>query len=267
MFCTHCGAKAEENARFCYRCGKALPELEPEAFKPAQPEAIQSETTPLQPMPPAAAVSPAVVVATSVRQPQEELEQLQQAHSRFSEDLSVFDSFQAACKRLLYYGKGTRNLFFVFGGIAFNIGLIITLNTVFSDIQYGLAEELAYDFALWIIPGLLMIGAGLLIKLKNRKNFNAAAREVLTLSGHLTEHYRQLGEMPFPPEYSDPRILASILTLVHSGVCVNTAHAIHRLHNTAGNAPERHRRDLEKITLRCQEPPVLFYPPSVFRCF
>ena len=26
-------------------------------------------------------------------------------------------------------------------------------------------------------------------------------------------------------------------------------------------------QELEKITLRCQEPPVLFYPPSVFRCF
>ena len=80
-------------------------------------------------------------------------------------------------------------------------------------------------------------------------------------------HYRSIPGVPFPPEYADPRILAAILALVHGGVCVNTAHAIRQLHISAGNGPERYRQELEKITLRCQEPPVLFYPPSVFRCF
>lgn len=266
MFCIYCGAKTEDNAHFCHRCGKALPELEPEAFKPTQPEAIQSEATPLQPMPPAATVSPAVVVATSVRQPQEELEQLQQAHSRFSEDLSVFDSFQAACKRLLYYGKGTRSLLLVFGSICFGIGLLLVLQA-FAGMAENPAEDLLYSTILFVIPGLLMIGGGLLIKLKNRKNFNAAAREVTALSGELMAHYRSIPGVPFPPEYADPRILAAILSLVHGGVCVNTAHAIRQLHISAGNSPERYRQELEKITLRCQEPPVLFYPPSVFRCF
>ena len=263
MFCSHCGAKAEENARFCYRCGKAMPQLEQEAPKP---EPTQPEAAPRQEEAPSVAIQPAMQTVAPTGQLQDEVGMLEEAHSWFSNKLSVFDSLQAACKKLLYYGKGTRSLLLVFGSICFGIGLLFVLQA-FAGLAEDPAEDLLYSTILFVIPGLLMVGGGLLMKLINRKRFNAAAQEVAALSGELMAHYRSIPGVPFPPEYADPRILAAILALVHGGVCVNTAHAIRQLHISAGNGPERYRQELEKITLRCQEPPVLFYPPSVFRCF
>ena len=187
MFCSYCGAQLQDGSAFCSSCGKQLDQSVP---APVQ-QVVQQPSYQEQ--------------KNAVRS--SEISELQSVINHFSQAAEDYEAYDACCELVNYYSQGARSALIVWGAIAATLGLIACLSP----------EAVLGALVAFVVPGILMIVGGILMKVANRKNYNEYLELYDKLSRSLAEHYANYPNCPVGPEYSNPVILDAIMSVLQSG--------------------------------------------------
>ncbi len=199
MFCHHCGQQVADGAAFCTACGKSLtaaPTPSPAVDFQAQKNAIR----------------------------QSEISALTKALQYFSQKRSEFTEYDYVCELVNHYAQGAKGSLLVWGCIIATIGLL----TMLAGPEAMLGALIGF-----VVPGAAMIFGGIMMKVKNRKNYQYFQDEYARLSQELYDHYVSYPNCPVGPEYANPEILEIILGVLQSGRADTIKEAINLLINDA----------------------------------
>lgn len=193
MFCPYCGTKIMEGASFCTACGK---QTVPAAESDSQEASVQSA---------------AELQAQQYQYQQEairknEMRSLEKAISYFLQKSEEFKAYDFICSKVNYYARGASSALIVWGCIIASFALL------FIAVLAGTDEDaLPVLASLFLIPGLLMIFGGIMMKVCNRRNLRRARARYAELSKELYDHYVSYPETPIAIEFVNPEILKRIL--------------------------------------------------------
>ena len=84
-----------------------------------------------------------------------------------------------------------------------------------------------------LLPGAAMIVGGILMQVKNRKNYAYYQEEYARLSQELYAYYMAYPNCPVGPEFSNPDILEAIISVIQSGRADTVKESINLLLNDA----------------------------------
>ncbi len=195
MFCPHCGQQVADGAAFCTVCGKSLtaaPAPTPVVDFQAQKNAIR----------------------------QSEISALTKALQYFSQKRDEFTEYDCVCELVNHYAKGAKGSLLVWGCIITTVGLL----TMLAGPEAMLGALIGF-----VTPGAAMIFGGIMMKVKNRKNYQYFQDEYARLSQELYDHYVNYPDCPVGPEYANPEILEIILGVLQSGRADTIKEAINLL--------------------------------------
>ena len=194
MVCKFCGATISNNASFCASCGRRKEDSAP-SVETAYTGYVSHEVNAHQLM------MQKEAVRTS------EIASLKGAISYFSSMSAVFGQYGYACEKLIHYGRGAKGALIVWGAIITFFGIVFT------------ATLGAHPAILWslLVPGVLMITGGILMKVNNRSKFNRYLREYAATSAELYRAYTLFPNCPVGPEYTNPDVLKYLLRVIESG--------------------------------------------------
>ena len=139
---------------------------------------------------------------------QSEIQALNQAIAYFSKKKDTFDKYDASSTLVTYYARGARSGLIVWGAIITVLGLIILT---------GGKRVLGPACLAFILPGVLMITGGILMKVMNRRNFRRYQQMNFQLSQELYDYYSRYPNCPVGLEYVNPDILQVIMSVLTSG--------------------------------------------------
>lgn len=202
MFCPHCGQQVADGAAFCTACGKGL------TAAPAPSPAIDFQAQ-----------------KNAIRQ--SEISALTKALQYFSQKRDEFTEYDYVCELVNHYARGAKSSLLVWGIIITAFGLLAMM-----------AGEEAFLGSLlgFVLPGSLMIFGGIMMKVKNRKNYKYFQSEYARLSQELYDHYVNYPNCPVGPEYANPEILEIILGVLQSGRADTIKESINLLINDSERA-------------------------------
>lgn len=207
MFCSNCGKQIADDAAFCMHCGKNL------SAAPAQP------------------AQPAVdfqAQKNSIRE--SEIKALSDALNYFSQKKSEFEEYDLVCDLVNDFSHGAKSSLLVWGCIITTFGLLGLLATL-SEGEGALGMLL-----IALLPGILMMVGGILMKVNNRKKYAYFKSEYARLSQELYEYYISYPNCPVGPEYSNPEILSIFLGILQSGRADTIKESINLALNEADRA-------------------------------
>lgn len=196
MFCPYCGTRIMEGASFCTACGKqADPAL---SNAPAQSaDELQAQQYQFQ--------------KEAARK--NGIRSLENAISHFSQKSDQFKAYDYICSRVNYYAQGASSALLVWGCIIASIALMFIVGLASEDET----EPLPVFLAIFLIPGLLMVFGGIMMKVRNRRNLRRARARYAELSKELYDHYISYPEAPIAIEFVNPEILKRILSELEFG--------------------------------------------------
>ncbi len=196
MFCPHCGQQVADGAAFCTACGKSV------ASTPAPMIDFQAQKNAIR---------------------QSEIGSLTQALQHFNQKRDEFTEYDYVCELVNHYAKGAKGSLLVWGIIIATAGILMLMAPdAFLGALIG-----------FVIPGSAMIFGGIMMKVKNRKNYQYFQNEYARLSQELYDHYVSYPNCPVGPEYANPEILEIILGVLQSGRADTIKEAINLLINDA----------------------------------
>ena len=190
MFCPNCGQQLTDGASFCMHCGTNIASL----------------ATPVQ------AAQPVIdfqAQKNSIRQ--SEITALAQTREYFSRKKNQFDEYDLVCDLVNYYSRGAKSSLLVWGCIILTFGLLGLLATL------GGGGGTTGILIAAVIPGIVMMVGGILMKVNNRKKYAHFQSEYARLSQELYEYYMGYPNCPVGPEYANPDILDIIMGILQSG--------------------------------------------------
>ncbi len=195
MFCSSCGKQIPDNSTFCSGCGAQVGPIMQAQVVPTQnwgaPDPLQSQFQ---------------MQKNAVRQ--SEIQSMQQTIQYFMQKKDVFDEYDAVSTLVQHYAQGASSALIVWGSIIATIGL-------FS--LSGGPSVWAFSFLFLLFPGIMMIVGGILLKVNCRKKYAYYQERYDALSQELYDHYTRYPNCPVGPEYCNPDILYSILSVLESG--------------------------------------------------
>ena len=200
MFCPYCGNRMVDSASFCTACGKQI---------------VLAIETNLQEM---------SVQNTAEQQVQQyqlqkdairkgEIESLENTISHFSKKADQFKDYDYFCNRVNYYAQGASSALLAWGCIiaSFSLMLMAILASENNTV------DLPVVAIILLIPGLLMVAGGVIMKLCSCKKFQKSLEAYAQLSEELNEHYANYPNCPVGAEYTNPEILKQFLYTLQSG--------------------------------------------------
>ena len=214
MFCPKCGNEIANDAVFCMYCGNN----------------IAASVVPSAPAPAPVMAQPVVdfqAQKNSIRQ--SELTSLVNAYEYFLAKKDEFDAYDMVCELVNHYAKGASKALLVWGIIITVLGSICSL-AVLSE---GELEALLGMLIILLLPGAAMIVGGILMQVKNRKNYAYYQEEYARLSQELYAYYMAYPNCPVGPEFSNPDILEAIISVIQSGRADTVKESINLLLNDA----------------------------------
>jgi hypothetical protein len=191
MYCSYCGTALADDAVFCTSCGKKVTSAQEQANTSEQEAQLYQAKK------------------SAVRK--SEMDALTAAHSHFSQKTETFQRYDYVCNRLKYYARGARSALLVWGCIIATFAFAIMLVLLEDRTS---PEPVVFA---GLIPGLLMILGGVLMKINNRSKYNRFKNRHAELSEELFDHYNSYPDCPVGPEYANPQILQYILGVLQSG--------------------------------------------------
>jgi|GEM_PF-1347690 len=194
MFCPNCGQQIADGSAFCSVCGKSTTNITPTPVMDfqAQKQAVR----------------------------QSEISALSQALNHFNQKRDEFTEYDYVCELVNHYAKGAKGSLLVWGIIIATVGLLCCL----AGEEAFLGSLIAF-----VVPGGAMIFGGIMMKVKNRKNYAYFQQEYARLSEELANHYVAYPNCPVGPEYTNPEILEIILGVLQSGRADTIKEAINLL--------------------------------------
>ena len=194
MFCPNCGQQIADGSAFCSVCGKSTTNITPAPVMDfqAQKQAVR----------------------------QSEISALSQALNHFNQKRDEFTEYDYVCELVNHYAKGAKSSLLVWGIIIATVGLLCCL----AGEEAFLGSLIAF-----VVPGGAMIFGGIMMKVKNRKNYAYFQQEYARLSEELANHYVAYPNCPVGPEYTNPEILEIILGVLQSGRADTIKEAINLL--------------------------------------
>ena len=181
MFCPHCGQQIADGSAFCSVCGKSTTNV---AAAPVMDFQAQK---------------------MAVRQ--SEISAMKQALDHFNQKRDEFIEYDYVCELVNHYAQGAKGALLVWGIIIATAGLLMLM----------VPEAFVGSLVAFVIPGAAMIFGGIMMKVKNRKNYAYFQQEYARLSEELYNHYVSYPNCPVGPEYANPEILETILGVLQSG--------------------------------------------------
>lgn len=180
--------------------------------------------------------------------------------AHFSKKQKQYTEYHRVCEQVYYYGPGaSRTAFFI-------AGLVLAITHTLALIACFLGEWAAV-LGFWLfgmVPSVFLVGGGLLVHLRNRKNYRKCCERYLALSQELMAHYEAFGPCPLGPEYTDPQTLTAIRNRLTSGQAGTMADSTGQiLSKVSRNALESHVSRLEQYTSHLPRLPI-FYPGRFF---
>lgn len=197
MFCPHCGQQIADGSAFCSVCGKSTTNVAAPAPTPVIDYQAQKQ---------------------AVRQ--SEISAMSKALAHFNEKRDEFTEYDLVCELVNHYAKGAKGSLLVWGIIIATAGLLCCLAG---------PEALIGSLIGFVVPGAAMIFGGIMMKVKNRKNYAYFQQEYARLSEELYNHYVSYPNCPVGPEYANPEILETILGVLQSGRADTIKEAINLL--------------------------------------
>lgn len=190
MFCPNCGTRIMDGASFCTACGKQAAPAPSNA--PVQSAAeLQAQQYQFQ--------------KEAARK--NEMRSLENAISYFSQKSDEFKAYDFICNRVNYYAQGASGALIVWGCIIASIALMFIVGLASEDET----EPMPVFLSIFLIPGLLMVFGGIMMKVCNRRNLRRARARYAELSKELYDHYISYPETPIAIEFVNPEILKRIL--------------------------------------------------------
>ena len=200
MFCSKCGAQIMEGASFCTVCGKqTIPVAAPNSQEGSAQTAAELQAQQYQ------------FQQEAIRK--NEMRSLENAISYFSQKSEKFTAYDFICKKVNYYAQGASSALIVWGSIIASIALLFIVGLSSVDDT----EAVPALASVFLIPGLLMIFGGIMMKVCNRRNFRRAQARYAELSKELYDHYIRYPEAPIAIEFVNPEVLKRILRDIEFG--------------------------------------------------
>ncbi|MBO5783787.1 MAG: zinc ribbon domain-containing protein [Clostridia bacterium] len=193
MFCPHCGQQIADGSAFCSVCGKSTTNVAPAPVidYQAQKQAVR----------------------------QSEISSLSRALDHFNQKRDEFTEYDCVCELVNHYAQGAKGALLVWGIIIATAGLLMLM----------VPEAFIGALTAFVVPGGAMIFGGIMMKVKNRKNYAYFQQEYARLSEELYNHYVSYPNCPVGPEYANPEILEIILGVLQSGRADTIKEAINLL--------------------------------------
>lgn len=194
MFCPHYGQQIADGSAFCSVCGKSTTNVTPAPVMDFQAQ------------------------KNAVRQ--SEISALSQALQHFNQKRDEFTEYDYVCELVNHYSQGAKSSLLVWGILIATAGLLCCM----ADEEALLGSLIGF-----VVPGAAMIFGGIMMKVKNRKNYAYFQQEYARLSEELYNHYVSYSNCPVGPEYANPEILEIILGVLQSGRADTIKEAINLL--------------------------------------
>lgn len=193
MFCPSCGQQIADGSAFCSVCGKSTTNVAPAPVidYQAQKQAVR----------------------------QSEIKALSQALDHFNQKREEFTEYDCVCELVNHYAQGAKGALLVWGIIIATAGILMLM----------VPEAFLGALIAFVVPGGAMIFGGIMMKVKNRKNYAYFQQEYARLSEELYNHYVSYPNCPVGPEYANPEILEIILGVLQSGRADTIKEAINLL--------------------------------------
>lgn len=244
MYCPYCNSTLPENATFCSVCGKNV------TYSQNYQSALQQQQE----------------QNNAIRQ--SEISKLSSLMQHFSVKQAQFDAYDDICRKINHYAKGAKSALLVWGCIITTFSLIM-LAALTNDSSFDTPEDFAVFFAIFLLPGILMIVGGILMKVINRKQLHRFEEEYMYLSVELYNHYVAYPNCPIGAEYTNPRVIAAMLRILQSGCCNTLQESMNLMFaNTNHNALNRYlsvtQQNTASINMQTRVP-VLFMPSYLFK--
>ena len=106
---------------------------------------------------------------------QREIDSLNKAIHYFLQKKEEFDEYDTVYDLVNYYARGAKSGLIVWGAIVAVIGFfVLVTNLAYSDVnryQTVTTEDITSILLVSVIPGIMMIAGGILMKVNNRKNY------------------------------------------------------------------------------------------------
>ncbi len=190
MFCPSCGNQIADQSTFCMHCGKNIAEAVG-GVQTAQP------------------VMDFQAQKNAIRE--SEIKALSNAMQYFSQKKDEFYEYDLVCELVKDFSKGAKSSLLVWGCIITTVGLLCVLGSA------GQSEAFLGCLIGFLVPGILMMVGGILMKVNSAKKYKYFQEEYARLSQELYEHYVSYPNCPVGPEYSNPEILEIIMSILQSG--------------------------------------------------
>ncbi len=245
MFCPKCGTAIADGSTFCMNCGKQIAAAEPTYVQnPYEAQAQQYK-----------------MMKDATRKGEQD--SLSEAISHFSLKSAQFKEYDEVCENVNKYGRGAKSALIVWGAIISTFGMIAM--AVMSSAETNL-EAVAGAI---LIPGLLMVIGGILMKVNNRRRYGQYLERYEQLSRELYSHYLSCSNCPVGPEYANPEVLAILYRILQSGRVDTVREAINMLVASADRGDmedylEDIRRNAENVDAH-NRVPAFFLPAELFK--
>ncbi len=232
MFCSNCGKEVNTEGSYCSYCGK--------------PVAAPAENT-----------------APVNRE--EELAKLDRLIQYFMPKSAAYGAYEAACEKIKKYSKGSSNALIIWGAIVLSVGLMILIAEA-GELDFR--DSLIASGVLFLLPGLLMLGGGILHKVLCSKKRRESLSNYEKLSNELYNHFLGCPNPEVGPEYTNPVILIKLFNIIRGGRADNLKEAFNILYISANqqainNHVSRVRRSVSEAKL-FDASPVIFLPSQYF---
>ena len=286
MFCTNCGQQNADDSMFCTACGcklEAPVEQAPVYEEPTPQEPVCQE--PEQPIPQAPAQQEPTYQPPVYQPPVQnqtpadyqyqmnalrnsEMNALSVAWNYFAQLRGKYQEYDRVCKQVMHCARGAKSALLVWGSIALGIGLFFALAFATDPDARGTILELTLPFiCLFGIPGLLMIGGGILMKVNNRKKREKYQKLYVEQAWELYSYYAAYPGCPVGMEYSNPDAIAYMMKLLQSGRAYTIRDSINLMVSERAGRINGHTAKLVRSTqsVNPQGNIPIFLPGALFR--
>jgi uncharacterized Zn finger protein (UPF0148 family) len=249
MYCPNCGTALTDDAIFCIKCGKRVPD-----------DSAQSVPAPTE--------QPAQTYHEQKYEVRKnELSTLNNLIEYFSQKQASYDRYDEACAMLNRLSRGASNALLIWGGIVLGI-FIITILCVFSD-PTDLFTEIFVSVVFLLLPGGAMLTGGILKKTRHRHLYYQYQYQYIELSQGLHQHFFDYPDCPIPPECTNPRILAKLQQIIVSGRSDTIKQGLNNLFASSNHRGlAQYQEILKRNTADCnwrKGLKFIFLPPRYFK--
>ena len=192
MFCPICGHQSPDGLQTCAVCGNALPQYVRQSYVDYQARKNNLRNS--------------------------EMMALSQAIEYFSHKRAAFDRYDAVCEKINHYARGARSALIVWGSIIAGFSLIYIFMRLFvAPYVAGTWAGVSSVAAVGLLPGILMIVGGILMKVNNRSKYRKFLMLYAEPSQELFDYYVRYPNCPVGPEYVNPAAMLLVLDVLRSG--------------------------------------------------